>query len=93
MNWRKSSNVIQNGKFKHYAPTQNDVYVYFRYNENEKVMVILNKNKEKVSLDMKLFEEMVPSSFTAIDIITNTKLFVNNTVDIEAKSALILEIK
>jgi glycosidase len=93
LNWRKSSSVIHSGKFKHYAPNQNDVYVYFRYNENEKIMVILNKNKEKISLDMKLFEEMIPSSFNAIDIINNTKLFVNNTLDIEAKSALLLEIK
>ncbi|WP_298117589.1 glycoside hydrolase family 13 protein [Flavobacterium sp.] len=93
LNWRKSSNAIHTGKFKHYAPNQNDVYVYFRYTDKEKVMVILNKNKEKVSLDMKHFEEMIPSSFNAIDAITNTKLFVNNTLDVEAKSTLILEIK
>jgi neopullulanase len=93
LNWRKSSNAIHNGKFKHYAPSQNDVYVYFRYTENEKVMVILNKNKEKVSLNMKHFEEMIPSTFDAFDIIKNTKLNVNNTLDIEAKSTLILEIK
>ncbi|WP_298136984.1 glycoside hydrolase family 13 protein [Flavobacterium sp.] len=93
LNWRKSSNAIHTGKFKHYAPNQNDVYVYFRYTDKEKVMVILNKNKEKVTLDMKHFEEMIPSSFNAIDVMTNTKLFVNNTLDVEAKSALILEIK
>jgi glycosidase len=93
LNWRKSSNVIHKGKFKHYVPNQNDVYVYFRYTDNEKVMVILNKNKDKVTLDMKLFEQMIPSSFNAINVITNTKLMVNTNLDVEPKSALILEIK
>ncbi len=33
LNWRKTSEAIHNGKFKHYAPGKNDVYVYFRYDE------------------------------------------------------------
>lgn len=93
LNWRKSSRVIQNGKFKHYAPSQNDVYVYFRYNEKEKVMIILNKNKDKVNLDLKQYEEMIPCTFNAIDIITNSRLNVNATLDLAPKSALILEIQ
>lgn len=93
LNWRKSSSVIHNGSFKHYAPNQNDVYVYFRYNEKEKVMVILNKNKEKVTLDIKKYNEMIPSTFNAREVLSNTKIQVKDTLDLEPQSALILEIK
>ncbi len=93
LNWRKNASVIHNGKFIHYAPEKNDVYVYFRYNDKEKVMVILNKNKEKVNLDMNKYHKMIPSSFKAKEINSNRDIIVNNTLEIAPKSALILEIK
>jgi neopullulanase len=93
LNWRKNASVIHNGKFIHYAPEKNDVYVYFRYNDKEKVMVILNKNKEKVNLDMNKYHKMIPSSFKAKEISSNKDIIVNNTLEIAPKSALILEIK
>ncbi len=93
LKWRKTSTTIHQGKFKHYAPSQNDVYVYFRYTEKEKVMIILNKNKDEVNLDLKQYEEMIPSVFNATDIITNTKLIVNKTLVVAPKNGLILEIQ
>ncbi|WP_281324133.1 glycoside hydrolase family 13 protein [Flavobacterium sp. IMCC34518] len=93
LNWRKNATVIHNGKFTHYAPEKNDVYVYFRYNDKEKVMVILNKNKDKVTLDMNKYQQMIPNMFKAKEIITNTEIAVNNSLEIAPKTALILEIK
>lgn len=93
LNWRKNASVIHDGKFTHYAPEKNDVYVYFRYNDKEKVMVILNKNKEKVTLDMNKYHQMIPNAFNAREIITNTEIAVNNSLEIAPKTALILEIK
>jgi len=92
LNWRKKANVIHTGKFTHYAPEKNDVYVYFRYNDKEKVMVILNKNKEKVTLDINKYHQMIPTTFNAKEIITNTEITVKNTLEIAPKTALILEI-
>jgi glycosidase len=93
LNWRKTATVIHNGKFIHYAPEKNDVYVYFRYNENEKVMVILNKNKEKVNLDMNKYYKMIPETFTAKDIINDREISVHKTLEVASRSALILELK
>ena len=93
LNWRKTATVIHNGKFIHYAPEKNDVYVYFRYNENEKVMVILNKNKEKVNLDMNKYYKMIPEIFTAKDIINDREISVHKTLEVASRSALILELK
>jgi glycosidase len=93
LNWRKNATVIHNGKFIHFVPQKNDVYVYFRYNDTEKVMVILNKNKEKVNLDLNTYNQIIPSTFKAKEVITNKEISVNNTLEIAPKSALILEIK
>ena len=93
LNWRKTSNAIANGKFKHYAPEKNDAYVYFRYNDTQKIMVILNKNDKKITLDMKTYQAMVPSNFNAKDALSGKEINVNGTLEVAPKSALILEIK
>ena len=93
LNWRKHKEVIHTGKLKHFAPGKNDVYVYFRYNDKGKVMVILNKNLEKVTLDMDKYKEMITLNFNARDIISNKLISVNNTLEILPKTAMILEIE
>jgi len=93
LNWRKEKNVIHTGKLKHYAAQFNDVYIYFRYNDKEKVMVILNKNKEKVSLDLNRYSEMIPNEISGKDIISNKNISVKETLEIGAKTAMVLELK
>jgi len=92
LNWRKNKQVIHTGKLKHYAPQKDDVYIYFRYNDREKVMVLLNKNEAAVTVDMNRYKEIIPNHFTAKDIVSNTAITVNNTLEIAAKTAMILEI-
>jgi len=93
LNWRKTNAAISNGKFLHYAPLKNDVYVYFRYNDEQKVMILLNKNSENVSLDITRYNEIIPNKFRAKDIISDQEFDVENTLFIPAKTAMILEIK
>lgn len=93
LNWRKTCSAVTNGKFIHYAPQKNDVYVYFRYNEKKKVMVILNKNNSDVTLDIKRYSQMIPVRFEATEIITGKPVTVQNTLQVPAHTPLILEIK
>ncbi len=93
LNWRKNNRDITQGKFIHYAPQRNDVYVYFRYNDKRKVMVLLNKNPNEVTLDIKRYAQMIPHKFSAKDIISDKDLMVENTLVVAAKTAMILEIK
>lgn len=93
LNWRKTNSAITNGKFIHYAPQKNDVYVYFRYNNEQKVMVLLNKNSENVTLDMNRYSEMISNKFKAKDIISDIEFDVVNTLTISGKTAMILEIR
>lgn len=93
LNWRKTSSAIANGKFIHYAPQRNDVYVYFRYNTQQKVMVLLNKSSNDVSLDMNRYSQMISRKFEAKEIISGKNITVENTLSVPSKTAMILEIK
>lgn len=90
--WRKSKEVIHSGKTTHYIP-ENNVYVYFRYNEKETVMVVINNNPEKQSIKLNRFNESIQNFKSGKDILTNTLFELKNNIEIEGKSALILELK
>jgi hypothetical protein len=87
------SKAVHNGKFKHYAPQKNDVYVYFRYDDKEKVMILLNKNETEVTLGMNRYNEMIPNTFKAKDVISDKEMEIKNTMKIPGKTAMILEIQ
>jgi len=93
LNWRKNCSVFENGKFKHYAPEKNDVYIYFRYNNEKKIMIILNKNSKPVNLDLNRYNEMVNNSFVAKEVLSNQVFHIDNLLEIPAKTAMILEIE
>ncbi|WP_264520434.1 glycoside hydrolase family 13 protein [Flavobacterium sp. N1994] len=91
-NWRKSNPVIHNGKTTHYAP-ENNVYVYFRYNETESVMVIINNSNEKQTFKTNRFAENIQNHLGGKDIFTGKMIDFKNDIPIEGKSVLLLELK
>jgi glycosidase len=91
LNWRKTSDVIHNGDLMHYAPDQG-IYTYFRYTDEGKVMVILNKNKEAVQMETARFHEMLNANESGKDIISGKTYNLNESIEVPAQSALILEI-
>ncbi len=91
-NWRKNKTVIHNGKTTHYIP-ENNVYVYFRYNEKESVMVVVNNNEEKQNFKTNRFAENIKKYQSGKDIFTETTFDLHNDITIEGKSVLILELK
>lgn len=91
-NWRKSKSVIHTGKTTHYVP-DNNVYVYFRYNEKESVMVIVNNNPEKQTVKTARFNENIQNYTSGKDVISGKSLNVKNDIEIDGKSVLILELK
>jgi glycosidase len=90
--WRKSKEVIHSGKMTHYVP-DNNVYVYFRYNEKETVMVIMNNNSDKQTLKTNRFKESIKNLKSGREVLTGKTFDLNNDIEIEGKSALILELK
>lgn len=91
-NWRKSKSVIHNGKLMHYLP-DNNVYVYFRYNDTESVMVVVNNSKDKQTLKLERFKESLAPYLSGKDIISDINFDLKSELSIDGKSSLILELK
>ena len=90
-NWRKEKTVIHSGKTMQFIP-QNNVYVYFRFNDSEIVMVVINNSPEAQELDLKRFSEMIKDSKSGKDIISGQTISLESKLKIEEKSAMIIEI-
>ncbi len=91
LNWRKSKDVIHKGKTKNFVP-QNDVFVYFRYNEKETVMVVINNNEKEEVLDLKRFSEAIKSSTKGKEIITEKEISLKDNLIVPAKTSMIIEL-
>lgn len=91
-NWRKNKTVIHTGKTTHYIP-ENNVYVYFRYNEKESVMVVVNNNEEKQTFKTNRFTENIKKYQSGKDIFTEKTFDLKNDITIDGKSVMILELK
>ena len=92
LNWRKNKEVIHTGKLTHYIP-ENNVYVYFRYNDAESVMVIVNNSKDNQKINLSRFEENLKKYTSGNDILSNQNFDLKQELSIEGKSSLILELK
>lgn len=92
LNWRKNKTVIHTGKTKHYAP-ENNVYVYFRYNEKESVMVVINNNEKETTLDLKRFAESLNTTSKGKEVISGKEISLQNSLTIPAKTSLIIELQ
>lgn len=92
-NWRKDKDVIHSGKTKHFMP-ENNVYVYFRYNDNESVMVVLNASPEKQTFKLDRFAEALTGYTKGKEIISEKTLPINTNGDltIDGKTAMIIEL-
>ncbi|AMC11980.1 alpha-amlyase [Lutibacter profundi] len=92
LNWRKNSKVIQTGKTTHYIP-ENNVYIYFRYNEKKSVMVVINNNPKEQIIPLKRFAENLKKYTSGIDILTNTKFdLTQKEISVQGKTALVIEL-
>lgn len=91
--WRKGKSVIHSGKTTHYLP-ENNVYVYFRYNENEKVMIVLNNSPIQQTVTLNRFNESIQKQQLGVEILSgNTVDLSKETLTIPAKTPLIIELK
>lgn len=91
-NWRKSKSIIHNGKLMHYLP-DNNVYVYFRYNDTESVMVVINNSKDKQTFKLDRYKESLALYSSGKDIISDANFDLKSELSIDGKSSLILELK
>ena len=55
-------------------------------------MVVINSSDKEQTIEMNRFQEMVPSSFSAKDVMKDAEVQIKDLLTIPAKSSLILEI-
>jgi len=95
-NWRKTETAIHQGKLTHFIP-ENNCYVYFRVFNNgkdeRKVMVIINRNEQSTELDLQRFQEVIKDTKTAREVMSGQLISLKEKLKINAKTALILELK
>ena len=91
-NFRKNSTALQTGKLMQYVP-QDDVYVYFRYNDDAKgtVMVIVNPSEKEKNLVTERFSERIKGLTTAKNVITGGTTNLKE-IKVPAKTTLVLEL-
>ena len=92
LNWRSNREVIHTGKTKNFVP-QNNVFVYFRYNEKETVMVVLNNSDKTETLDLKRFEEVLKSFSKGKDFISEREFSLQNSLSVPAKTPMVIDLK
>ena len=89
--WRKNKEVIHTGKTTQYLP-DNNVYVYFRYNDKETVMVAINNSAAAKTFKTARFTESIKTHKSGKDVLTGKTVDVSTEVTIEPKSVLVLEL-
>ncbi|TDE45447.1 alpha-amlyase [Flavobacterium rhamnosiphilum] len=89
--WRKGKSVIHFGKMTHYIP-ENNVYVYFRYNEKETVMVVINNTAEAKTFKTNRFQENIKNFKSGKDVLTGKAFDLKDEISLDGKSVLILEL-
>lgn len=77
---------------KQFVPEDN-IYVYFRYNEKKKYMVVVNLG-EKTKLDLNRFEEILPFQCTLTEQLTQQEIHPQGTLDLsKGQTFAIFEVK
>ncbi len=92
LNYRKVNSVIHTGKLMHFVP-QDETYVYFRSNDEKTIMLIMNNDEDKAkTVDCKRFDEVMSGFTSAKNVMTDEKLNDISTIEVPAKSVMILEL-
>jgi glycosidase len=91
-NFRRTSSAISTGKLMQYVP-KNGVYVYFRYDANQTVMVAVNTNDKPSEIATATYKDRIGSFTRGMVIGRSETVFLNSTLSIPAKTALVMELK
>lgn len=91
-NWRKTASVIHNGKTTQYLPQEN-VYVYFRYDDEKTVMVVLNNAPDHKTFELKRFAQNIKNAKQGVDVLSGKTFDLAAPMTVEGKSAYVLELK
>ena len=91
MNWRKSKDVIHNGRTLHFIDRDN-TYAYFRYNDSEVVFVYINNSDDTREVAWERYAEISEGLTEGRDVITGESVTMQGC-KVAPATALIVEFK
>lgn len=89
--WRKQNPWIGKAQTTQFVPEDN-TYVYFRTAENKILMCIYNMDEKRKEIDLNRFRSVLGKRTSALDIISREKILLEEKMNIEGKTSVILEI-
>ena len=89
MNWRKSKDVIHNGKTLHFIDRDN-TYAYFRYNDSEVVFVYINNTNNERVVPWERYSEISEGLGEGRNVITGESVAMSG-LKVAPMSALVVE--
>lgn len=92
-NWRKTKEVIHNGKTLHFVDRQHNTYAFFRYNDDEAVFVFANNSRGKRQVPWSNYVEISESLTEARDVVTGEAIEMSDKTTVPARGVLIVEFK
>ena len=97
LNWRKTCSAIHSGGLKHFAPSyENELYAMLRYDKRSIVLLVMNNDTKKKKIIPNDYIKEVSSKLSnklAIDVVNGKDLNINNSISIDSKAFLLLELK
>lgn len=90
--WRKTADVIHNGKTMHFM-TRDNTYAYFRYNDEAAVFVYINNNLEPVNVPWSYYSEINEGLQGGVDVLTGESVEISDATVVAPKTALVVEYK
>lgn len=91
LNYRKEKKVLHFGKLLQYLPEEN-VYVYFRYNEEERVMVVLNNNPEEKTIEPGRYAEGLKGFTHGKEILSGSTINLSENLTVAGKTPMVIEL-
>jgi glycosidase len=91
-NWRKNTPVAYEGKLMQFVP-DDDMYVYFRYNDTQSIMVIINSAAAEKTLNTNRFSERMNGFKNGKDIISGNTVTDLSAIKIPAQTAMVIELR
>jgi len=89
-NWRKTADVVHNGRTLHFFPSDN-CYTYFRYDNKNVVMVVINAMPVPEDVEWVKMKEITATLKEGKDVITGKKVVANQPLTVDAGTAMIVE--
>jgi len=90
--WRKTADVIHNGKTLHFM-TRDNTYAYFRYNDEAVVFVYINNTLEDKNVPWSYYSEITDGLQGGVDVLTGEPFEVSDATVVAPKTALVVEYK